>query len=93
MSIRDRSARYAKESILLLELNSLSLCSIQACILLGTVSRSEGDGAVESVYYSVASRMANLLDLVNAPIKSKIEGEINLRGKYEVRFDRYLSIG
>jgi hypothetical protein len=44
------------------------------------VSRSEGDGAAESVYYSVASRIANLLDLANKPAANAIEREVNIRG-------------
>lgn len=65
----------------MLDLGDLSLCSIQACVLLGTVSRSEGDGAAESVYYSAASRIANLLDLTNQPAANAIDREINIRGK------------
>ena len=65
----------------MLDLGDISLCSIQACVLLGTVSRSEGDGAAESVYYSAASRIANLLDLANQPAANVIEREINIRGR------------
>ncbi len=77
----DRSSEYAKESARLLDLRHISLSTIQACILLGTVSRSEGDAAGESVYYSIASRMANLLDLANMPASDVIEKEVHIRGK------------
>lgn len=77
----NRSSEYAKESARLLDLTDISLSSIQACILLGTVSRSEADAAAESVYYSVASRMANLLDLPNIPANNAIEKEVNIRGE------------
>ncbi|KAH7411361.1 fungal-specific transcription factor [Cadophora sp. MPI-SDFR-AT-0126] len=75
----DRGSGFAKESARLLDIRDVSLSTIQACILLGTVSRSEGDAAAESVYYSVANRMANLLDLANVPANNAVEKEVNVR--------------
>ncbi|KAH6722860.1 fungal-specific transcription factor, partial [Leptodontidium sp. MPI-SDFR-AT-0119] len=90
----DRSSDYARESAKLLDLTNISLSTIQACILLGTVSRSEGDAAAESVYYSVASRMANLLDLVHMPAKSAVEKEVNVRVWWTIwKLDTWSSAG
>ena len=66
---------------MLLDLRDLSLTTIQACVLLGAVSRTEGDDGAETVYYSVACRIANLLDLANMPCQNPLDKEINLRGK------------
>ena len=76
----DRSSVYARESAALLNIGDLSLCTIQACVLLGTISRSEADGGAESVYYSVASRIANLLNLSSRPAANAVEREVNIRG-------------
>jgi hypothetical protein len=76
----ERSNGYAKEAAALLDLSDLSLVTIQACVLLGTLSRTEGQGSVETIHYSVACRMAQLLDLVNMPAQNAIEREVNLRG-------------
>ena len=81
MNPRDRGREYAKESGRLLDLRDISLTTVQACVLLGAVSITEGEAAAESVYYSVGCRVANLLDLTNRPTSDKIEREINIRGK------------
>ena len=87
----DRGSEFAKESARLLDIKDVSLCTIQACILLGTVSRSEGDAAAESVYYSIASRMANLLDLASIPASNAVEREINVRGKFTFKKRKILT--
>ena len=87
----DRGSEFAKESARLLDIKDVSLSTIQACILLGTVSRSEGDAAAESVYYSIASRMANLLDLANMPASNAVEREINIRGKFNLHKHKILT--
>jgi hypothetical protein len=46
----------------MLDLGDTSLTTIQACVLLGSISIIEGKSAAEAVYYSVASRIALLLD-------------------------------
>lgn len=55
--------------------------TIQACILLGAISTTEGDAITESVYYTIACRMANLLDLSKREGSNAIDHEINVRGK------------
>lgn len=75
-----RGSTYAREGAALLDLTNLSLTTIQACVLLGVSSRAEGEGGAESVYYSVAYRIANLLDLAKRPADDHIAREVNLRG-------------
>jgi hypothetical protein len=58
----------------------VSLTTVQACVLLGSNVITEGEAAAESVYYSVACRIAQLLDLPNRPTSNRIEREVNIRG-------------
>jgi hypothetical protein len=69
------------ESNRLLDLRDVSLTTMQACILLGAFSVTWGEAPAESVYYCVACRIANLLDLANRPCSDAIEREVNIRGK------------
>jgi hypothetical protein len=48
-------------------------------VLLGAVSITEGEADAESVYYSVACRIANLLHLGQRPAGNPIEREVNIR--------------
>ena len=58
----------------------MSLTTAQACVLLGSIVITEGEAAAESVYYAVACRIAQLLDLPNRPASCIIEREVNIRG-------------
>jgi hypothetical protein len=78
---RERGDSYAEESNRLLNLRDVSLTTAQACILLGAFSITRGEAQAESVYYSVACRIANLLDLANKPMLDPIEREVNVRGE------------
>jgi hypothetical protein len=78
---------YAQASAQLLDLRDISLQTIQACVLLGAFSIVEGEAAPEAVYYSVACRIAMLLDLPNAPAATRLEREVNRRGtRYFYRY-------
>ncbi|RDW82164.1 hypothetical protein BP6252_03276 [Coleophoma cylindrospora] len=79
IKVWERSTGFAKEAAQLLDVCDLSLVTIQACVLLGTLNRTEGQGALETIHYSVACRMAQLLDLPNRPAENAIERELNLR--------------
>jgi hypothetical protein len=81
ISPRERGNDFAKESNRLLDLRDVSLTTVQACVLLGAFSITCGEAHAESVFYCVACRIANLLDLVNRPCSDAIEREINVRGK------------
>ncbi|OAP65744.1 hypothetical protein AYL99_01716 [Fonsecaea erecta] len=76
---RERGRPFTKEAERLLNLHDISLTTIQACLLLGASAVVEGEGATESVYFSVACRMGMLLDLPNAPVTTRIQQELNFR--------------
>ncbi|KAJ4191277.1 hypothetical protein NW759_016681 [Fusarium solani] len=75
----DRGRPYQDETKRLLDLEDTSLTSIQACMLLAANASAEGDPNTESVYHTIAARMATLLDLPNMPTESLLEQEINTR--------------
>jgi hypothetical protein len=79
---RDRCMPYYDESTRLLDLRVNSITTIQACVLLGAISTTEDNAITESVYYTVACRMATLLDIARKPIREPLEQEINIRGKF-----------
>lgn len=84
ISPRERGNDFAKESNKLLDLRDVSLTTLQACVLLGAFAIVCGEAHAESVYYCVACRIANLLDLANRPFADAIEREINVRGKHSL---------
>lgn len=77
---RERGRPFTREAERLLNLHDTSLTTIQACLLLGASAVVEGESATESVYFSIACRMAMLLDLPNAPATTRIQQELNYRG-------------
>ncbi|KAK4042813.1 hypothetical protein C8A01DRAFT_44171 [Parachaetomium inaequale] len=76
---RERGRPYAKEAERLLDLHKTCLTTIQACVLLGAVQVAEMDSATESIFYTIACRLAMILDLPNAPAETRLEQEVNLR--------------
>lgn len=83
-SPRARGVPYARKAAQLLDVSEVSLTSIQACVMLGACRIIEGDAQGESVYYGIACRMAQLLDLPHRQCESLLEKEINIRGKHTV---------
>ncbi|KAL1905435.1 hypothetical protein Sste5344_008794 [Sporothrix stenoceras] len=81
---RERGRPYAREAERLLDLHDISLTTIQACILLGQISSVEGEPATESVFFSIASRMALILDLPHAPAATPLQRELNLRAWWSI---------
>lgn len=77
---RVRGKVYANEGRRLLDLADVSLTTIQACVLLGACSIVDGDASTEAVYYSIACRMAMLLNLPEMPVATELEREVNIRG-------------
>ncbi|KAJ3471446.1 hypothetical protein MRS44_001545 [Fusarium solani] len=75
----ERGRPYAKEAEKLLDLHDTSITTIQACVLLACICVAEGEAVTESVYYAIACRMAMVMDLPNAPVKTAIEREVNNR--------------
>jgi len=76
---RIRGRQYAKEAEGLLDLRDISISTIQACILLGAYVITEGEAISESLYYSVACRLAMVLDLPTMPVSTRLEQEVNTR--------------
>jgi hypothetical protein len=80
---RERGKQYAKKCEQLLNLNDVSLTTIQVCVLLGAIAVVDGrNPASETIYYSIACRIAQLLDLPNCRAASHVEQEVNIRGLY-----------
>lgn len=82
ISPRIRGVPYARKSASLFDPSDVSLQSIQAAVLLGACRIVEGDAPAESVYYGIACRMAQLLDLPHRVCFTRLEREINIRGTY-----------
>lgn len=83
--LQERGRPFTKDAERLLNLHEVSLTTIQACLLLGATAVTENESgqrgaAIESVYFGIACRMAQLLDLPNAPASTRIEQEVNRRG-------------
>lgn len=76
---RLRGRQYAREAERLLDIRDTSVSTIQACILLGAYVVTEGEALAESLYYSVACRLAMALDLPNMLVGTRLEQETNIR--------------
>ncbi|OAA52924.1 Fungal specific transcription factor [Cordyceps fumosorosea ARSEF 2679] len=76
---KERGRPFTKEAERLLDLHDVSLTTIQSCLLLGASAVVEGESATESVYFSIACRMAVLLDLPNVKVTTQIEQEVHRR--------------
>ncbi|GFF56861.1 uncharacterized transcriptional regulatory protein C1327.01c [Aspergillus udagawae] len=76
---RERGRQYSTKCRQFLDLDDVSLITVQACVLLGAAAVAEGKPGVESVYYAAACRIAQLLDLPNRVTVTPLEKEINLR--------------
>lgn len=83
ISPRTRGVPYAKKAAQLLDVSDVSLTSIQACVMLGACRIIEGDAPGESVYYGIACRMAQLLDLPHRQCESTLERQVNIRGEHD----------
>lgn len=78
---RERSKPFYDESARLVDIRDTSISTIQACILLGGIGSCEGLAFNESVYYTVACRMANLLGLSMKTGATALEQELNIRSE------------
>ena len=76
----ERGRPLARKCKDLLDLRSISLATIQACVLLGTICFAEAEAEAEALYYSVANRLAQMLDLLYKPTSTELERQLNLRG-------------
>ncbi|CAG7951638.1 unnamed protein product [Penicillium olsonii] len=76
---RERGRGFAKRCEELLDLNDVSVTTIQACVLLGAIGVVDGKPASETIYYAVACRIAQLLDLPNCQAENRVEQELYIR--------------
>ncbi|KAF6844251.1 C6 transcription factor [Colletotrichum musicola] len=76
---RDRVHRYLQAAEKCLNIRDVSLTTIQLCVLIGAAWTADGNGEAENIYYGVACRMAQLLDLPSRPATSLLEREVNIR--------------
>ncbi|KAL4888882.1 hypothetical protein BDV59DRAFT_210654 [Aspergillus ambiguus] len=76
---RRRGDQFAARARTLLDLTDISVQTIQSCILLGTISYSHSQTQSEALYYSVAIRLALILDLPQRVCEKEIERQVNLR--------------
>jgi hypothetical protein len=79
-----RGHAYAKETERLLDLHKTCLTTIQACMLIAAAQVIEMQSTTESIFYTIACRMAMIMDLPNATVNNPIEREVHLRGNYPV---------
>ena len=79
---RTRGQAFASRAMKLLDLTSISLTTIQACILLGTICFSESNAEAEAIYYAVANRLAQIMDLPNRHTENAVQRQVHLRGEY-----------
>ena len=73
---------YAIKSATLFDPSNVCLSSVQAAVMLGACRIVEGDAPGESVYYGIACRMAQLLDLPHRSCETRLEREINIRSTH-----------
>lgn len=77
---RERGKGYAIRCERLLDLNDVSLTTIQVCVILGAIGVVDGKPASEAIYYSIACRIAQLLNLPNCYAANRVEQEVHTRG-------------
>lgn len=69
---------------MLFDMSDISLTTIQASILLGTICFAESNTKAEALHYAVANRLAQILDLAHRPTLTETEKQVNLRGEYVI---------
>ena len=70
----------AERAIQCLDVRDISLTTVQACILLGTLCYVDGKGEAESLYFAISLRLALILDLPRRPCNTALERQSHLRG-------------
>ena len=78
----DRGAALREEGCKQLDIREISLTTVQACVLLGAAHTADKDVVSENLYYTIACRLAQLLNLPNRPVSSLLERELNIRGQF-----------
>ena len=79
---RHRGLSSARRARALFDISDISLTTVQASILLGTICFAESNTKAEALHYAVANRLAQILDLAHCPASTETEKQVNLRGEY-----------
>jgi hypothetical protein len=79
---RRRGDQYTERARKLLDLTDISVTTIQASILLATVCFCDSQTEAEALYYSIAIRLALILDLPNRKCDDQLKRQVNLRSMY-----------
>lgn len=85
-SPRLRGIPYAREAERQLDLHSISLVTVQTALLLGAFYGTEGDSLHENLYYSLACRVACLLDIPAAMHDSPLNRELGVRRESRIEY-------
>lgn len=59
----------------------MSICTLQACLLVGCLAMADGDSASEAICSAIANRVVQLLDFPNRMSPDPLQREIEIRGK------------
>ncbi|KLU90338.1 hypothetical protein MAPG_09301 [Magnaporthiopsis poae ATCC 64411] len=76
---RDRGERFRVACEAQLRVRHVSILTVQVCVLLGAYSAGHGEIEAENVYYTLAGRMACTMNLLDRPVSSLLEREMNIR--------------
>jgi len=79
---RGRGDQYTQRARELLDLADISVTTLQASILLATVCFCDSQTGTEALYYSIAIRLALILDLPNRECDSQVDRQVNLRSMH-----------
>ncbi|KAJ9497072.1 hypothetical protein H2202_007544 [Exophiala xenobiotica] len=60
-------------------MSDISVTTVQAAVLLGTICFADSNTEAEALYYAVANRLAQILDLAHRPTTNETERQVNLR--------------
>jgi hypothetical protein len=63
-------------------MSDISITTMQACVLLGTIYFSESKTESEALYYALANRLSFILDLAHRPVADEVERQVNLRSEH-----------
>lgn len=90
---RHRGSKFVAKAKALLDMDDISVTTIQACVLLGTISFSESKTESEALYYALANRLAFILDLPHRPTRDEVERQVNLRSMHTIARLNYTDHG
>ncbi|KAL2433722.1 hypothetical protein ABEF94_009844 [Exophiala dermatitidis] len=79
MDRRVRGASAAQRAMALFDMTDTSVTTIQASVLLGTICFAESKTEAEAMYYAVANRLAQILNLAHREADNETERQVNLR--------------